>query len=786
MLVKIIAIGADPAAWREVFHRLRDELPDHPFSVGVFASPEELAFLEREFFPGQWRREAPDFLLSALTGDEPAEERLAFLKKVQELPGGAPPAGVLLVENIEKSLRALLQHGNPLGLTLDNGSGFTLSDPAFLLRAFPKAFPRIRVDGLLQGLRLKGGDGPGREVVPDRLGEGTLVGFAEIEAVLTPAGPLRPKEWLKTVAAGEGLKRAPGAAGLIREEKGMYVFPGIPLDRIRAIELNGVRFAHLLERRALKSSSPHFLALIQSIAEIGTRRSRRWKRLTARIRQAEARTDIPLVCAGDNALLRESLAALLVRSGYPRCYTLNAPGEGLLKEPALMLQVAPWARGRLGAQADAPMVMEVAEEMERLMKPLERMLPWRELPFEPPPADLSRLSREAFSQQQKRLSARGRRVRNRLELEEKRNLLLGQETAVLEAARGKFAELLEAGDTIQVWSGALPPSAKQALVFSHDQEEAGAVLQAMPHIHKKRWFDLSPFTDPDTIQNLTLDDVRHYAEQGVMLITAASRERLQQQQERTAQALETAREALAGNKEALARLKSESQEVDEARERLARRLLWQALGSWVAENGKRLDRALQTLRDRHERRWFNRVQVRRALILPYLRENAVPLLDACAEVYPSFSRDLSVVMPYEFDLLDTLPEGEDAAVRRRASGERLAPRALAERLAEQLTRHNEALFADFLQVVSRELTGLRVDLIVVEHRPELAGRILDHLRRAVPQLEHTPAVLILSELWEPPAGKPLPWSRTRVMLLPRMGALAADDCAAQLRSLYAM
>ena len=92
--------------------------------------------------------------------------------------------------------------------------------------------------------------------------------------------------------------------------------------------------------------------------------------------------------------------------------------------------------------------------------------------------------------------------------------------------------------------------------------------------------------------------------------------------------------------------------------------------------------------------------------------------------------------------------------------------------------------ADFLQLISSELTGVRTDLVLIEHRPEIAPRILEHLRRAAPRLEDVPAVLILSGLWSPPAHKPLPWPRTRIALLPRMGALTTEDCREHLLALY--
>ena len=53
MLVKIVALGLDPALWKNVLHHLRSMLPREPFSAAIFSSADEIAYLEQEYFPAQ-------------------------------------------------------------------------------------------------------------------------------------------------------------------------------------------------------------------------------------------------------------------------------------------------------------------------------------------------------------------------------------------------------------------------------------------------------------------------------------------------------------------------------------------------------------------------------------------------------------------------------------------------------------------------------------------------------------------------------------------------------------
>jgi hypothetical protein len=787
MLVKIIAMGLAPAIWKNVFHHLRNGLPDHPFAAGIFSSAEEIGYLTREFHPHQWRREEVDFLMCEPAGGAVWKKQLAFLRKIAGEGAAFPSSLVLTLSTLEHGIKQLIQATPPVELRLDNRSRFSVSDPAFIIGAFPKDFPRLQVNGHLTGLRLKNSKGRAeRELAPGTLPPGSLVGFSEIEAIVREGEALAPEEWLR-ITLREEKARLPrgGSPGLMREGRGLFLCPGIPLARVAGARVDGVTFAHLLDLGQLSSASPHFEALRLALRKAGNRHKRRWREVTTRTRIAESKADLPVVSGGGLALVRETLAALLRARGFARCSTLAAPGEGTFREPALMLRVGPWEAEPVPAQVEEPLVVALQGDLESLFQPLDALLDWRGLPYRPVPATGPPLTPASLHDQLEQLVQRAHKARDGLTLAGNRVQVRTQERLVLLAAREKLAELLEAKEALQVWAGTLPRSVRQVLVFSHDPEEAGAVLQALPHVSRKRWFDLSPYSEPDTLGTLSLEPVRHYLEGGLMIVTAASRERLKALRDRIAGELAECGRALDEAGAAQRFFREEEARIGRGKEALARQWVYDALGAWLDEHMDALLERLGALRDRHERRWFSRALVNRVVIIPSSGENRVGLLSACRTLYPGFNAEHSRVVHVDYEALEALPAAERKVLRDAMGQSAPAPEDWEARQREALAARNRTHFEHYLGVILAELEDVRADLVIIEQRCDAAFAILEHLRRALPALAETPAIVILPEYWAPGDDQPLPWPHTRVVCLRRLGALTAEECLRHLRDLYA-
>ena len=94
---------------------------------------------------------------------------------------------------------------------------------------------------------------------------------------------------------------------------------------------------------------------------------------------------------------------------------------------------------------------------------------------------------------------------------------------------------------------------------------------------------------------------------------------------------------------------------------------------------------------------------------------------------------------------------------------------------------------DYLQVIGTQVAELpRADLLLIENQPEVAERLLHHLRGLTPALSNAPAVLAMPDTWNPTGDGHLAWPRTRTIVMRRMGALTTSVCVKRLRALYAM
>jgi hypothetical protein len=504
-----------------------------------------------------------------------------------------------------------------------------------------------------------------------------------------------------------------------------------------------------------------------------------------KIRIAESKADLPLVCGGGAPVIRETLAALLTTRGFQRCSTLESPSEGAFREPALLLQIGPWNPGEMNAQLEEPMVVPLEESLAASLEPLQGLLDWSSLPYRRVTVNGPPLGPQSFQEQREELTVRHDKAEQAGTLAENRRVMLEQEIGVLRDARTRLSGLLEARETVQVWSGSVPSSIKEVLVFSFDPEEAGAVLQALPGIGKKRWFDLSPYSDPEALRTLSMDHLNSYFEKGFVTITASARERLNHISDALEQQLADAGRALAECGAAQRFYREEIHKTGLGKEALARQWIHDSLDGWLTDNFAELMRRMEPLRTRHERSWFSRALVNRVAIVSAARENRDPILAACREVYPGFnpeqSRVVNVTLESFFHASGEARPAPSSPSGRGIPGEAARETAVAGE-AEPLPP--EEALDGFLAAVAGELRDVRCDLLIIEYDHPTAFSLLEHLRRALPGLEKVPAVLILPEPWVPGEHEALPWPHTRLVPLRRLGPLTPEECARSLRGLY--
>jgi len=782
MLVRILAMGLSHPLWKNVFHHLRATLPKENFAAGFFSSPDELAYLEQDYFPHAWRREPPDLLLSDAGAPADWERRLAFLARIRAMQDLPSPEFALTVQSLRPGLRQLVQGRQPVTLLLDNDTRITLSDPALLIEAFPEDYPRLRVNSHVEALRFPGGKRAGREVRPSAIPVGTLLSLGQIDAIVSGQESLAPQEWIKRVLKAERARVPRGAApALYREQGGLFLFPGVPFGRVRGIATGGVEFSHLIDLGVLGETSSGFLSFVRAVERAGRHHAQALEALNARLRNAENRTDLPICCVGGVPALNAILAERLRARGYRRA---SSWGQGPLPEfdePTLLIEPAP-GRPDLPPQREDPLFMECGDELAPELALIESVQDWREVE-----GSYTRrpLERAAFLDESGKLGARAAKARAGLEFTERRILLLEQEVTVIEGGCGVLARLIVPG--VKAWEGISPAKARQALVLSFDGEEAQVVFQSMPAVPKRRWLDLSPCLDPDSCHAMDLKPLGQYARGGAVFITPQARERVTHLQEQWSRRLAEQRQALDDALAARKEYEAELARIGNMQRELA--LCWMdaTIERWLEAQEPRLLAALAMLRPRHEQSWFHRGQVNRVVLIASNGENRKALNEACTEVFPHYNSDHSTVIPYDYEPLDVLGAAERNAVIAQADKEELSAAETESRLVAALQEENDRLFSAYLDVLDSAVADLpRVDLLVLEHRPAVTARLIEHLRGLSGALKESPTLLVVPDTWAPPEEGHLPWPHTRVVPIRRMGALPGRECAKLIRALYSL
>src|SRR5262249_27275237 len=106
-----------------------------------------------------------------------------------------------------------------------------------------------------------------------------------------------------------------------------------------------------------------------------------------------------------------------------------------------------------------------------------------------------------------------------------------------------------------------------------------------------------------------------YAQNGVLVITLASRDRLREQQTELEQTLAGVRTELGETEEALRFYQEEAAKTRAATHQLARRWVSQSVQAWLNLNMERLLQLMDEVRHKHERQWFSRALMNRVLVI---------------------------------------------------------------------------------------------------------------------------------------------------------------------------
>ncbi len=800
MLVKILALGLEPQAWESLFACLRERLPQLPMAAAMYCNALEIAGL-RERLQG-YHEESCDVLLCGLMLDSSLREQLELVEDICQQQPKNPMA--LVLPGGGHQLRKLAASNLSLQVEIPDRPPLSLYSPSLLIDNLPPHFPLVRVDAAIQRLIFHGGGPFSRRMQPHQLPDNSLVALDMLESIHDEQDtPCSPRRWLKKILRQAGVQPAAKPVGLLKDAKGLFLFPGVPVGEIRCLELNGLRFDYWLDT-APNSQLPGFEQLAEQLSSCGRTQARSWENVFQSIRQMEYKTDVPIWLQGGSPLLRESLLHLLQQQGHQDVQLRPQSSSFLLREPSLLLHLdctPPAAE----AHIEPPQILLLGNELQQLMQPLHPLADWRTLRFQAPSEDNPQIPTNTdenakilpapnpptmLDRQLQNFQHRRDKLHDAVNMTHKRILMLQQTCDIHSEALAQLQLLLGENSPLTNWNEASSPQAQKILLLSHDPEEAAQCMHSLAHIPQRRWLDLHPIQDAETLlrfplhqlhaaacssqppvsaQDISPSVVNVDSESAVesdtktspetsselavsmVLISARARSRLLQLQEAIQQELQQSQNTLLTLQERADFYRLERSKQAAEAPALVSSWTLATIQQWLTQH-QPWRQALECVCRQTERIWLAPANIHHIGISASSNQNRNAVLAACQQIFPLLRKQHHSAPPFSYK-----PEEQS-----------LPP-----------NQHpNADAFQQYIQMLSAQFSAQHVHLLLIEHPYTVALAILSALRQ-LPHFQSTPAILLIPDLQIPSASNTLPY--TRICWAPRIGSLTSDDVASAIR-----
>ena len=490
--MQVIGYGIAPDDWTGLMQSLRTALPalqvqGHRVEQGP-QTPDAVRDAGALLM-----QDSPSLLAFRSSAFPSADEAISFVRQMKFRTGSALTT-LLLADPETDELADLLELAPEVRLS--NGLCCTLTDISLLLSHHIRRFPRIRVDGAVRKLVLRG-EGPlSRTVTLEELPFNQPLPLTAVESVETQSGLTSVDLWLKHF-----LDQQPHPIhlsqirGLLREEQGCFLFPGVPLNAVTTLSVGDVTIDHLLLCGSFQSNAFPFQRLVESLREAVDSHK-------TELGAKPLNFEDPVRCLGTLPVLNELMESVLLHHGYRDVSTLAELPSGRhdLESDLLWIQLTPFPNAVIRG-----VTLDWTEDLREVVELLDRqaeILKLDALKLTGGPL----LSRIELDQQLATLEAKEKQLRRDQQLSRNRELIYAQETQVLQKAldQSQHLETLlqHALDWNQVSESPEAFRSPQALLLCEEEDEASEMMRRLTHVDRKRWLNPEDYPDPESLIRL--------------------------------------------------------------------------------------------------------------------------------------------------------------------------------------------------------------------------------------------------------------------------------------------
>ena len=265
--MQIVGIGLTSSNWIPLVKTLQKQVSYQLNARLLFESisieEAEINLKEFEYTSDVLKRQKADWILFS---PDAFGNPYFFIKLLEDIKNNSKKNTrfVLVLENINHDLTSILELQPNLELV--NKMQFKISSPKLLLKRDISRFPRIRLDNEFQTMDYANQSGNILRQSATDIPIDTLIPFEMIRGLDTENGYFSPTTWLQKLLSKTKKPILSGSVlGILREQKGCYLFPGIPLNSIQSLYFDIIKVEHLIRLDECNITNPPFKRFIRDM-----------------------------------------------------------------------------------------------------------------------------------------------------------------------------------------------------------------------------------------------------------------------------------------------------------------------------------------------------------------------------------------------------------------------------------------------------------------------------------------------------------------------------------------
>ena len=520
--MQLVGIGFARSHWNSLVNRLQKQV-SHQLNSTLFGeslsdSAAEIHSKESPDTAEGIVKLKPDWILFSSAAFETPETCIKLLQEVQNR-SKKNVRHLMAIDKIYNDFASYLKL-QPV-FELVNKMRFKIYDPELLLTHHIRSFPRIRLGTDFKTMDYTDNSGTLVRQSPSEVPLNTLIPFKNIQKIETENTKLAPEEWLHDFLLKRGSVAHPEqVVGILREEKGCYLFPGIPFNSIQSLKFEKTKIEHVIRLDECTIKNPPFKRFIESMNQ----EHQTWLN---KKKEYSKHASTPVHCLCKYSIINALLKKLLKEIGHTnvKIITEMSSSEQVLKNSGVWLKMNDFPKTKFQVN-----YIDWSKDLNQIIEPLGHFIFLNDLQLGKK-LDSSPLQQVEFEKIRDNLLNEVKDAETKIQQAESNQMLYTQERDVLKKIEPFSKRLLEALSTSLIWGNAVENAEEikipSALLLCKDEYIAAELNLSLTEITRKLWINPFKYQNAEDLTQLNTKMILSYLKPGTIIITTAARRHLE-------------------------------------------------------------------------------------------------------------------------------------------------------------------------------------------------------------------------------------------------------------------